>query len=442
MNTTKHKLAEEKMKTENKSASMFTSFCAKSQFSRDLCKAFIHAGIPLWKLENKSLRQFLEKYTKQHVPSESTLRKNFVDENYSAVIEKIRCEIACKRIWISIDETTDPIGRYVANVIIGTMEATEPPKHYLLTSEVLDRSNSSTISQLFVNSLAVLWPGGVKHDNVLLLVTDAAPYMKKAAAALKILFPKMMHLTCLAHGLHRVAEHIRSLFPDVDRLVSNVKKVFLKAPSRVQLFKEMAPEIPLPPQPVLTRWGTWLSAALYYAANFTKIQDIINCFAEEESTAVQIVRTIIQKKSLHRDLVFLASHFVNFPTAITILENREGTLVNKLQTFDNVIDELRGIKGKIGEEIEEKCRKIVLANKELSRMQKIALILKGDSMTEDIADINMETVPCFKHAPVTSAEVERSFSQLKYILSDRRLSLTADNLKKLLVVMANQQYMV
>ncbi|KRX29906.1 hypothetical protein T06_13412 [Trichinella sp. T6] len=32
-----------------------------------------------------------------------------------------------------------------------------------------------------------------------------------------------------------------------------MKKVFLKAPSRVQLFKEMAPEIPLPPQPVLTR---------------------------------------------------------------------------------------------------------------------------------------------------------------------------------------------
>ncbi|KRY03136.1 hypothetical protein T03_1552, partial [Trichinella britovi] len=63
--------------------------------------------------------------------------------------------------------------------------------------------------------------------------------------------------------LHRIAEHIRCLFPDVDRLISNVKKVFLKAPSRVQLFKEMAPEIPLTPQPVLTRWGTWLSAVFF-----------------------------------------------------------------------------------------------------------------------------------------------------------------------------------
>ncbi|KRZ67888.1 hypothetical protein T08_6602 [Trichinella sp. T8] len=30
-----------------------------------------------------------------------------------------------------------------------------------------------------------------------------------------------------------------------------LKKVFLNAPPRVQLFKEMAPEIPLPPQPYL-----------------------------------------------------------------------------------------------------------------------------------------------------------------------------------------------
>ncbi|KRX11934.1 hypothetical protein T07_3183, partial [Trichinella nelsoni] len=33
--------------------------------------AFTDAGIPLWILENKSLRGFLEKYTKQHIPNET-----------------------------------------------------------------------------------------------------------------------------------------------------------------------------------------------------------------------------------------------------------------------------------------------------------------------------------------------------------------------------------
>ncbi|KRX32810.1 hypothetical protein T06_1542, partial [Trichinella sp. T6] len=146
-------------------------------------------------------------------------------------MDRVRREVAYNKIWISIDETIDPVGRFVANVVIGTLEADQPSKEYLLTSEVLEKSNSSTIAQLFTSSLAVLWPEGIRHENVLLFVTDAAPYMKKAAGALKVLFPNMLHLTCLAHGLHRIAEHIRCLFPDVDRLISNMKKVFLKAPS-------------------------------------------------------------------------------------------------------------------------------------------------------------------------------------------------------------------
>lgn len=43
----------------------------KSQFAFDLCKAFLSAGIPLWKLQNPTLTQFLEKYTNESVPSKS-----------------------------------------------------------------------------------------------------------------------------------------------------------------------------------------------------------------------------------------------------------------------------------------------------------------------------------------------------------------------------------
>ncbi|KRX35136.1 hypothetical protein T05_7116, partial [Trichinella murrelli] len=73
---------------------------SKSQFPTELCMAFIDAGIPLWKLENK-----------------------------------VRREVAYNKIWIPIDETIDPVGRFVANVVIGTLEADQPSKEYLLTSE-------------------------------------------------------------------------------------------------------------------------------------------------------------------------------------------------------------------------------------------------------------------------------------------------------------------
>jgi hypothetical protein len=41
--------------------------------------------------------------------------------------------------------------------------------------------NHTTIAPVFTEALQALWPDGVKYDNVLLLVTDAATYTKKAA---------------------------------------------------------------------------------------------------------------------------------------------------------------------------------------------------------------------------------------------------------------------
>lgn len=70
---------------------------------------------------------------------------------------------------------------------------------------------------------------GIKYENVLLVTTDAAPYMVSAIRSLKILFPKMLNITCLAHGLHRVADFIRLKFEDVNSLIAHCKAVFLKA---------------------------------------------------------------------------------------------------------------------------------------------------------------------------------------------------------------------
>jgi len=83
----------------------------QSNFSYDLCNAFVCAGIPLWKLQNASLRSFFEKYVKQDLPDESTLRKNYLDRAYQSTMDEIRRNLADKKIWMSIDETTDTTGR-------------------------------------------------------------------------------------------------------------------------------------------------------------------------------------------------------------------------------------------------------------------------------------------------------------------------------------------
>jgi hypothetical protein len=45
--------------------------------------------------------------------------------------------------------------------------------------------NHMTVARVFSEAMQTLWPDGVKFDSVLLLFTDAAPYMKKAAEELK-----------------------------------------------------------------------------------------------------------------------------------------------------------------------------------------------------------------------------------------------------------------
>jgi hypothetical protein len=68
---------------------------------------------------------------------------------------------------------------------------------------VLERVNNSSIAVVFENAMNLLWPDKVERENVLLFVSDAASYMIKAAKTLQLLYPKMIHVTCLAHALKR-----------------------------------------------------------------------------------------------------------------------------------------------------------------------------------------------------------------------------------------------
>lgn len=120
-----------------------------------------------------------------------------------------------------------------------------------------------------------MWPAGIQYDKVRLLLTDGVAYMIKSGSNLKVFYPNLIHLTCLAHGLSLVSETVRNASEDVDHLIANGKKVFLKAPSRVEIYREtLGSSFPLPPQPIVTRWGTWLRAANFYAENLEKFREV------------------------------------------------------------------------------------------------------------------------------------------------------------------------
>jgi hypothetical protein len=134
----------------------------------------ISANIPLNKLSNPYFKEFLLKYTGKDIPSESTLRKGYVDDIYENKIQKIRDYVQNKCIWVSVDETTDITGRYVAIVVIGILNETGSSMIFFLHSEQLEKCNHSTICQLFDRSMNLFWPNGIQHDKVLLFQSNAA----------------------------------------------------------------------------------------------------------------------------------------------------------------------------------------------------------------------------------------------------------------------------
>jgi hypothetical protein len=76
------------------------------------------------------------------VPDESTVRKNYVKQCYDLRIEKIREKVQDTFVWVLIDETEDSEGRFIANIIVGSLNKNEQPTPYLLSVEQFETTNS------------------------------------------------------------------------------------------------------------------------------------------------------------------------------------------------------------------------------------------------------------------------------------------------------------
>jgi len=167
----------------------------------------VSTNIPFYRLLIPEFKAFIEKYTQFKVPDPSTLWRYHLKDVYNSVISYIREKLSEEYIWISVDETTDCMGRYVVVVIVGSINMDKDKNlKFILNMEFVKKADNFTVVQSVNNALLILWPEGIQYHKVLLLLSDAAPYMKLAGKTLRNIFPKLIHLTCMAHALHNVCE--------------------------------------------------------------------------------------------------------------------------------------------------------------------------------------------------------------------------------------------
>ena len=161
--------------------------------------------------------------------------------------------LAQQKTFLVVDESKINGSKYL-NILIGDTAVPET------TTYVLDCSIVETVSQQVVTMKIddVLKKLDIQRHNFVLLLSDAVRYMTACTAAGSSYCTRgSSHVTCMAHLLHNSAEKVRSHFQRVDSLTAKVKVVTVKNKNWHNKFNEIG----TPPQPVLTRWGTWLNAA-------------------------------------------------------------------------------------------------------------------------------------------------------------------------------------
>ena len=178
-------------------------------------------------------------------------------------------------------------------MLVSSLDA--PSQTFLVECHRLDSGsnvNNSIILHTVDDKLRQL---KIKRETFLLFLTDAARYMSLAGKTLKELYLSLMNINCVAHLLHNCAMLVRAYLKNIDKVIATIKNEDCKKD-----FHDAG--LPSPLNPVITRWATWLRAALYYSENLPAVRTIVKNWTSS-GLLVSRAKDAIDVKDLVPDLV-------------------------------------------------------------------------------------------------------------------------------------------
>ena len=191
---------------------------------------------------------------------------------------------------------------------------------------------------------------------------------------------------------------VRAHFNNIDEIIATIKAATIKNEDRKKNFHDAG--LTSPPDPVITRWATWLRAALYYSENLPGVCTIVNNWT---STGLLVSRAkhLITVKDLVPDLVEI-NQYRTLAANVEFLEGSACTITEAYGLLKNMQcdDDQCAIKNYI---------KKRLSNSDLET------IINCTNLT-----IDPTSYALLQKAQPTSAAVERSFSMLSKVLRKDR----------------------
>ena len=292
----KSKQHQRKLETKNKfqSKQIFLQL-DQVNFKEQVVSSFLAADIPLHKLNHPSLKSPFA--TMRKVLPSDTAARACVAKLASQKEEQIQELLRDKKIFLIVDEAEIAKQKYIG-VLVGSLDA--PNRTFLVDCHPLDKSSNVNSSIILHTVDDILRQLEIKRQNFLLFLTDAARYMSLAGQTLKELYPSLMHVTCVAHLLHNCAMRVRAHFKNIDEIIATIKAATIKNKDRKKDFHDAG--LPSPPDPVITRWATWLRAALYCSESLPTVCTIVNNWTSA-GPIVSRAKDAINEEDLVPDLV-------------------------------------------------------------------------------------------------------------------------------------------
>ena len=281
------------------------------------------------------------------------------------------------------------------SVLVGSLDV--PNQTFLDDCHTLD-SGSNVNSSIILHTVDdILRQLEIKRENFSLFLTDAARYISLAGKTLMELYPSLMHVTCVAHLLHNCAMRVHAHFKNIDEIIATIK-----TKDRKKDFYDAG--LPSSPDPVITRWATWLRAALYYSENHPAVRTIVNNWTSA-GLLVSRAKDTINVEDLVPDWVKI-NQYRTLAANVEFLEGSACTITEAYGLLKNM------------QFNDDPCAIKYYIKKRLSNSD-LETIINCTNLTIDPTSYTL-----LRKAQPTSAAVERSFSMLSKLLrKDRNLML-------------------
>ena len=245
-----------------------------------------------------------------------------------------------------------------------------------------------------------------------MLLSDAGRYKTTAGNLLKKLYPKLFHVTCMAHLIHNCAMKVRANFPAVDELIAKVKALTVKNKARRILFNVIAASATSHNQ--MDQLVECCSLLLLIPSEVNAIVENLN----ESGILVQRAKEALEPQNLSAQLFQIKEQYSDVANVVQKMESSHCTIGKAFQDVMslNFGADVCGIRKYIQRRI---------AKNDITSIVKM-----------EREDISPHLYNLLQKSQATSASVERSFSKLGKILAKDR-NFREDHVKQYLMVKYN-----